>query len=97
MIMNILIDNFLGAFGLLSAFAVWGLIAFIVIGVIATKFGDKVEDKKDEFFCTYQDTKCFNFAYDTGNSYQQVRISKDKLRTLIEDKKIDLLYEEESK
>ena len=31
------------------------------------------------------------------NSYKQVCISKDKLKSLIEDKNIDLFYENESK
>lgn len=97
--MSILIDNFLGTFGGIFAIVVWGLIVFIVIALIATIFGEnkKDEDKKDEFDWTYQDEKCFKFAYDKDDSYRLVCISKDKLKSLIEDKNIDLYYEEESK
>lgn len=95
---NILTDSFLIALGSISAIVVWGLIAFIVMGLIAIIFGKKVEeDKKDEFDWSYQDEKCFNFVYNTDNSYKQVCISKDKLKSLLEDKNIDLLYENESK
>ena len=97
--MSILIDNFLGTFGGIFAIVVWGLIVFIVIALIATIFGEnkKDEDKKDEFDWTYQDEKCFNFAYGKDNSYKQVCISKKTLISLIEDKNIDLYYEDESK
>lgn len=92
------LEAFLTAFGFIAGIAVWGLIALIVMGLIAIIFGKKVkEDKKDEFEWSYQDEKCFNFVYNKDNSYKTVCISKDKLKALIEDKNIDLFYENESK
>lgn len=95
---EIAIETFLTAFSFIFAIAVWGLIALIVMGLISVIFGKKVkEDKKDEFDWSYQDEKCFNFYYNKGDYYKTVCISKDKLKALIEDKNIDLFYENESK
>lgn len=95
---DIAIEVFVTTFSFIFAIIVWVLIALIVMGLIAIIFGKPVkEDKEDEFDWTYQDEKCFNFAYYKDDSYKQVCISKDKLKSLIEDKNIDLYYSEESK
>ena len=94
---NILIDSFLVALGFGIGFMGCLLIAFIGIGLITAIFGEKAKDKKDKFDWSYQDEECFNFDYDTNDSHKQVLISKDKLKSLIEDKNIDLYYSEENK
>lgn len=95
---EIALEVFVTTFSFIFAIAVWGLIAFIVMGLIAVIFGEKKkEDKEDKFDWSYQDVKCFNFVYQKDNSYKTVCVSKDKLKALIEDKNIDLFYSEESK
>lgn len=95
---NILTDSFLMTLGAISAIVVWVLIIIIIAALIALICGEKTkEDKKDKFDWSYQDEKCFYFDYYTNDSHKQVLISKDKLKSLIEDKNIDLYYSEESK
>ena len=95
--MNLLIESFLVTLGFGLAVVACLLIGFIGFGLIAVISGEKVKDKKDEFDWYYQDEKCFNFAYYKDNSYKQICISKEKLISLMEDKNIDLYYENESK
>ena len=95
---EIAIESFVITFSSILVFISIELIGLIIMGLIAIIFGKKVEeDKEDKFKWYYQDEKCFNFVYNTDNSYKQVCISKDKLKSLIEDKNIDLFYENESK
>lgn len=94
---NIFTESFLVTLGFGLAVVVCLLIGFIGIGLIVAISGEKKEDKKDEFDWTYQDEKCFEFAYYKDDTYRLVCISKDKLKSLLEDKNIDLLYENESK
>lgn len=93
--MNIAIDSFLVTFGGISAIVVWVLIILISIIILWALVDDNKEDnKEDNFDWCYQDEKCFKFVYDKDNSWTQVYISKDKLKSLIEDKNIDLYYSE---